>query len=311
MIDLARAIKEEAARQGFLLCGITTPDPPPHLAAFTQWLADGRHASMQYLAEDRSIARRSDPRLILPDCKAILVLGIPYADPRSIPPDPNRGRVAAYAWGDDYHLVLPNRLKAIIQFIEAKVEHPVVNRWYTDTGAILERDLAQRAGLGWIGKNSCLINPRRGSYFFLAEILLDLDLPIDQPFTTDHCGTCTRCIDACPTQAIKNDRMLDARQCISFLTIENKNEIPAHLQASIGNWVFGCDICQTVCPWNRFAGEPDPAFAPRENIPSPNLIEEINLTPQDFNKKFKDSPVQRAKHRGYLRNVEAVRNNER
>ena len=215
------------------------------------------------------------------------------------------GRVASYAWGADYHDVLTERLKALVTFIETQVGHPVSNRWYTDTGPILERDLAQRAGLGWIGKNTCLIHPREGSYFLLAEILLGIELDEDSAFLPDRCGTCTRCLHACPTSCILPDRTLDARRCISYLTIELKSPIPVELRSQIGNWVFGCDICQQVCPWNlRFAGQQgDPAFAPRAGLRQPELIQELSLSPQDFNRKFKGSPVKRTKQRGYLRNV--------
>jgi epoxyqueuosine reductase len=327
---LKQAIQEEARRLGFILAGVTTPDPPPHLSVFEDWLKQGRHASMAYLARDRSRARRAEPRLILPECKSVLVLAIPYSAP---PPesalDPNetheennltlgtggngssRGRVAAYAWGADYHLILRERLQALTAFIEREAGRPISNRWYTDTGPILERELAQRAGLGWIGKNTCLINPKHGSYFLLAEIFLDLDLEPDLPFTTDQCGTCTRCIEACPTECILPDRTIDAGRCISYLTIELKEDISPALRPLMGDWVFGCDICQMVCPWNRFAAPAgDPAFNPQEDRPRPNLIHELELTPKEFNRKFKNSPIERARRRGYLRNVAVALGNE-
>ncbi len=204
----------------------------------------------------------------------------------------------------DYHLILPPRLKAIADFIESYVGHPVPNRGYTDTGPILERDLAQRAGLGWIGRNTCLITPHLGSYILLAEILLGLDLEPDPPFTADRCGNCSRCIQACPTGCILPNRTLDARRCLAYLTIEHKGRIPPDLRSLLGEWVFGCDICQMVCPWNRFApGEGEAAFAPRSAALHLNLPEELELTPQAFNARFKDNPVKRAKLRGYLRNV--------
>ncbi len=214
------------------------------------------------------------------------------------------GKIAAYAWGTDYHVIIPEKLQALIKFIEQQVGYPFSNRWYTDTGPILERDLAQRAGLGWIGKNTCLINPKLGSYFLLAEILLGIELEPDPPFTTDHCGTCTRCIEACPTECILEDRTIDAGRCISYLTIELKEDIPEDLRPLIGNWFFGCDVCQMVCPWNRFAApDGDSSLKAREGMARPQLIRELELTPEDFNKKFKDSPVKRTKRRGYLRNV--------
>jgi epoxyqueuosine reductase len=233
------------------------------------------------------------------------MLGIHYPPQRGTQSEKFQGRVAAYAWNEDYHEVLKPRLQALVTFLEEETGGPVPNRGYTDTGPILERDLAQRSGLGWVGKNSMLINPKSGSYFLFAEILLGIPLEPDLPITVDHCGSCTRCIEACPTNCILHNRTLDARKCISYLTIELKGPIPGELRPQIGDWVFGCDICQQVCPWNiRFAPENgDPAFAPRPDIPVVDLIEELSLTPQAFNKKFKGSPVKRTKRRGYLRNV--------
>ncbi len=263
---------------------------------------------MQYLATERARARRADPRRVLPECRSILVLATPYSPPgesgAAAPGDETTGRIAAYARGDDYHEVLPPRMQALVRFIESQVGHAVANRWYTDTGPLLERDLAQRAGLGWIGKNTCLIHPKHGSYFLLSEILLDLDLEPDAPFTSDQCGSCTRCIEACPTECILPDRTLDAGRCISYLTIELKEDVPEELRGKIGSWVFGCDVCQSVCPWNRFAAERgDPAFSGNEPSQQPPLIRELELSAAEFNRRFRSSPVRRAKRRGYLRNV--------
>jgi epoxyqueuosine reductase len=314
---LKRTITEQARRLGFILAGFTSPEPPPHFSAFEAWLQAGHHGSMHYLSNQKAIERRSNPLLILPECKSILLLAIPYCNPRfSVSSTQNEpgivrsqsialhGQVAAYAWGEDYHDVLERKLIALVTFIEKQAGQKVAHRYYTDTGPVLERDLAQRAGLGWIGKNTCLINPKYGSYIFLAELLLDLEIESDPPFASDHCGTCTRCIDVCPTQCILPDRTLDANRCISYLTIENKGDIPEALRPFIGTWVFGCDICQMVCPWNRFSpGEVDASFSPRGNIQSPELIHEISLTSQLFNRKFRRSPIKRAKRRGYLRNI--------
>ena len=330
--NLKQSIKDKARQLGFFLAGVTTPEPPPHYSTFENWLAQGLHGQMKYLATDRSRVRRADPKQILPDCKSILVLATPYDPPsptraeRSASEDETgrgmfegqgevRGQIAAYARGDDYHDVLPARMKELVQFIEGQVGGPVRNRWYTDTGPILERDLAQRAGIGWIGKNTCLIHPKQGSYFLLSEIFLDLEIDPDAPFVTDHCGTCRLCIEACPTDCILPDRTLDATRCISYLTIELKDDIPIELRDKIGNWVFGCDICQAVCPWNRFAPEGDAAFSEDPHLhlrqvqvstslrtPLP-LTEELTLTPQAFNQRFKRTPIQRTRRRGYLRNV--------
>ncbi len=302
-MSLKNSIKDEAHCLGFALTGITKPEPPPHWQAYEHWLTMGRHGSMDYLNDPR----RVDPRLVMPECCSILMLAMSYPGPISSAQSTSlrmAGRVAAYAWGRDYHLVLPERMKLLTSFIETQVGRSVPHRWYTDTGPLLERGLAQRAGLGWIGKNTCLIHPKTGSYFLLAEILLGIELEPDTPFSADRCGTCTRCITACPTGCILPDRTLDARRCLSYLTIENKNEIPTDLRPKLGNRIFGCDTCQEVCPWNRFANqEHDPDFNPRAGVPNPDLVAELALKPQEFNWKFKDNPVLRSKRRGYLRNV--------
>lgn len=307
-MSLAEAVKAAALRLGFDFAGTTTPDPPGHFPVFERWVEAGRHGEMAYLASERARQRRADPRAILPECQSILVLGVRYDRPHAMAEATNDrlvGRVAAYAWGNDYHEVLVERLKALHAKIEELANAPVPARWYTDTGPVLERDLAQRAGLGWIGKNTCLIRPRVGSYFFLAEMLLGLALEPDTPFQCDQCGTCTRCLEACPTDCILPDRTLDARRCISYLTIELKGAIPLDLRPQMGHWVFGCDICQQVCPWNmRFApAEGDLAFAPRPALSPPDLCEELALDQQAFSRKFKGSPVKRARRGGYLRNV--------
>ncbi len=319
---LKESIKTKSQQLGFVLAGFTTPTSTPHLQFYEDWLARGYHAEMIYLATDRARAARSNPRLLLPECQTILVLGIPYDPPRpfgALPPfspkmggagGGRNGRVASYAIGEDYHLVLPPRLAELVQFIEAQVGHPVPNRYYTDTGPLLERDLAQRAGLGWIGKNTCLIHPQKGSYFLLAEILLGLEIEPDTPFVTDHCGTCTRCIEACPTEAILPNRSLDARRCISYLTIENKGDIPADLRPKMQDWIFGCDICQQACPWNKFSAPAgDASFQPSAGSAPTDLIATLALTPQSFNRQFKRSPIQRAKRRGFLRNASVALGN--
>ncbi len=317
MTTLKQAIKEKARQLGFVLAGVTSSEPPQNYNIFEDWLNQNKHGTMQYLAEERSRIRRADPKQILPDCKSILVLALPYANAKfRMNAKRAEFQIAAYALGDDYHDIIPPRLKQIVEFIEEQVGHPIPNRYYTDTGPILERELAQRAGLGWVGKNSMLINPQAGSTFFLAEILLGidpstgsgLDLEPDDPFPTDHCGTCTRCINACPTQCILPNRTVDAHRCISYLTIELKGDIPEDMRPQMGNWIFGCDICQQVCPWNRFSLPTDSAFEPK--IPLPVLISDLTLSSVEFNQRFKKSPIKRAKRRGYLRNLSvAVGNN--
>ncbi len=300
---LAQVIKTEARRLGFSLAAVTLPTPPSHWSTFETWLRLGHHGSMDYLTD----RRRADPHLVLPECKSILVLAMQYPIPGSWEQSENphpTGQVASYAWGCDYHLVIPDRLKMMVDYIETQVGNRVAHRNYTDTGPILERDLAQSAGLGWIGKNTCLINPKMGSYFLLAEILLDIPLEPDAPFTYDRCGNCNRCITACPTGCILPDRTLDARLCLSYLTIENKQEIPSELRPYMENWVFGCDICQKVCPWNRFANpDHDALFDTHPWLRKPDLVTEMALTPREFNQKYKSSPIMRSKRQGYLRNV--------
>jgi epoxyqueuosine reductase len=312
-ITLTEEVKAEAHRLGFELVGVTTPDPPEHYHVFERWLEQDRHGEMGYLARESSRQRRADPRQILPECRSILIVGLRYPAPQqdsitsaaSPAGGEPSGRVAAYAWGADYHEIMSARLRALVNFIEGKVGYSIPHRTYTDTGPILERDLAQRAGLGWIGKNTCLIHPRHGSYFLLGEIFLGVELQPDIPFKVDHCGTCRRCLDACPTQCILPDRTLDAKRCISYLTIELKGDIPPELRVQVGDWVFGCDVCQQVCPWNlRFATPVgDTELAPRSGLPRPYLESDLLLTAQAFNLKFRRSPVQRARRRGYLRNV--------
>lgn len=297
MTALKQAIKEKARQLGFVLAGVTSSEPPAHFNVFENWLHQNMHGNMQYLAEERSRIRRADPKQILPECKSILVVAIPYSP---LPRQSSSFRIAAYALGDDYHDILPARLKEIVDFIEEKVGHSIPNRYYTDTGPVLERELAQRAGLGWIGKNSMLINPQAGSTFFLAEILLGIELEPDDSFPTDHCGTCNRCITACPTQCILPNRTIDARRCISYLTIELKEEIPEELRSQMGEWIFGCDICQQACPWNRFSLPAASAFEPK--IPLPVLTSDLLLSSVEFNQRFKKSPIKRTKRRGYLRN---------
>lgn len=263
----------------------------------------GRHGSMRYLEDPR----RADPHLVQSACQSILILGIPHQNPGGVDPGVENhltGSVASYAWGLDYHLILPGRLEALVSFMESRLGRPIPHLCFTDSGPILEKDLAQRAGLGWIGKNTCLINPQIGSYFLLAEILLGIVLDPDPPFIADRCGTCTRCIQACPTGCIQPDRTLDARRCISYLTIENKITIPPELRPRLGNHVFGCDLCQQACPWNKFAqAEPDADFAARPGIPTPPLLEDLILDEGHFKAKFLNSAVLRSKRSGYLRNI--------
>jgi epoxyqueuosine reductase len=301
-------IKNELMDLGFSAAGISLPTPPPHLGVYQRWLEQGRHADMGYLATERARTYRAQPEHILPGSGAVIVAALAYpgqSGPASPATGSPRGRIASYAWGIDYHHLIPQRLNQAVERLQAIFGRSVSSRSYTDTGPILEREFSQRSGLGWIGKNTCLIIPGYGSYFLLGEIFIDADLTPDEPFSFDRCGSCRRCIDACPTGCIQEDRTLDARECISYLTIENKGAIPASLRPALGDWVFGCDVCQQVCPWNlRFASpKSDPGLEPDPQRAAPDLLQDLLLTSSGFSQKFRLSPLKRAKRRGYLRNV--------
>ncbi len=307
--DLARQIKAQAHVLGFALCGITDAAPPPHHRDYARWLAQGRAGEMLYL--HRQEPKRGDLGLVLPGVQSIVCVALNYApaDGHADGPDPGkaadktlRGTVARYARFDDYHDVLWERLASLLAFIRALCPD-TQGKVYCDTGPVTERDLAMRAGLGWIGKHTNLLSRQGGNWFFLGEILLTLPLPADPPETT-HCGTCTRCIPACPTGAITAPYQLDARRCISYLTIELKGSIPVHLRPLIGNRIYGCDDCLAACPWNKFARAAcDDAVRPRADLSGPDLIALLALDDDQFRRLFARSPIKRAKRRGLLRNV--------
>lgn len=249
-IDPATRIKDLARGAGFDLAGIAPVAPSPHADAVHAWLAAGRHGQMDYLA--RTAATRVDLPSKFPWARSIICVGLAYyVAPVAPPADEPAGKIARYAWGRDYHRVLEKRLAALERAVRADFPEPLTIRTYVDTGPILEREIAQRAGLGWTGKNTLLLHPRHGSYFVLGEMLTSLELPADEPHT-DHCGTCTRCLDACPTQAI-TPYSVDATRCISYQTLENRGELPAELAPAMAaaGYVIGCDICQEVCPFNH------------------------------------------------------------
>ena len=305
-MSLTGFVKEEALRLGFAFAGVTTPDAPPHLEVYRQWIADGRQGEMAYLARPGALERREDSRRILPECRSILVLAWPYPPPVA---SKDRARVAAYAQGRYYHDVLVEKLRKLISSLEARTGGAFPFRLYTDTGPLLERELAQRAGLGWIGKNTCLINPRSGSYFLLAEALLGIQLVPDAPFAADRCGSCTRCLEACPTDCILPDRTLDARRCISYLTIELKGTMPAELRPAVGEWLFGCDICQEVCPWNvRFARAPSGADIGEVDVTAEVILK---ADAETIRRLTQGTALRRAGRRGLLRNAAVVAGNTR
>jgi epoxyqueuosine reductase len=295
-------IKARAENLGFCLCGFTNASPLQHFRIYQEWIQNNYHGDMKYLASERHLNPRQDPKLLVPWAKTIVVLAWPYQLPN---PEENisRGQIAGYAIGEDYHLLIPQKLSALIEEIKNRVSFPFRSQIFTDSSALLERELAVRAGLGWVGKNSCVINKKFGSAFLLSEIILDFDLPVDPPLTGNFCGTCHRCIDACPTHCIQKNRTINARDCISTLTIENKGAIPNEMRSPIGNHLFGCDICQSVCPWNHAQ-----IISQNEasSLSIDVMLEELTLNDQQFKDKYAISPILRAKRRGWIRNLCAV-----
>ena len=307
-ISLEQRIKDRARQLGFDPVGITDLGPAKTYDAFARWLGKGYAGEMGYL--ERGADKRRDPRLPFPGARSAVVVGLDYGGREP------RGPVARYARGDDYHEIMVDRLSTLHRWLESQTGGPVQGKAYVDTGPILERDLAQRAGMGWIGKNTMLVSPRHGSYFFLGALLLELDLVPDAPFEADRCGTCTRCLDACPPGARVASGELDARRCISYLTIEHRSEIAAELRPLIGDHLYGCDICQEVCPWNvTFARDlAEAAFEPRDALSTKGaaqLSQEIlETTDEDFRVAFRRSPMKRAKLSGLKRNAAIVLENE-
>lgn len=302
-MSLTEEIKAHAAYLGFDLAGVTTADPPRYGAYYAEWIAQGMAGEMAYLG--RQIEKRQDPGQVLPNARSLVVVAMNYRCPDSdpIPDGTHRGKIARYARGDDYHDLMKEKLQALLLFIRDRAGRPVEGRVYVDTGPVLEREFAVRAGLGWFGKHTNLIHKRIGSWLLIGEILLDVELDRDRP-AADHCGTCTRCIEACPTDAIVEPYVVDSRRCISYHTIELKGAIPLEYRAAMGDRVFGCDDCQDVCPWNRRAPETGhPAFVSRPWNEMPALIEMLGLTPEEFRDRFRGSPIKRTKRRGLLRNA--------
>ncbi|HAV63283.1 MAG TPA: tRNA epoxyqueuosine(34) reductase QueG [Verrucomicrobiales bacterium] len=309
------AIHERALELGFDDCRITTAANPDHAAQFSDWLADGRHGEMGYL--QRNAHKRVDPQEVLPGAKSIITLAVSYSRKGDIPVAPSLGQsagtgrqecrpagvIARYARYSDYHDVLKQPLAELSRFVDALGPEGTRSLWYVDTGPLLERDLAQRAGLGFVGKHTNLISRSLGNWFFLAEIITTLELEPDAP-EKNRCGTCTRCITACPTQAITAPFELDARKCISYLTIELKGAIPEALRPAMGNRIYGCDDCLAVCPWNKFAREGRLMKEhAREDLDQPALLELLALDDAGFKHRFAGTPMLRTKRRGILRNV--------
>jgi epoxyqueuosine reductase len=298
----AEAVKRRAIELGFLACGITDPSPVPDGDRLDDWLARGYAGVMRYL--HRQARKRKDPRLIVPEAKAVVVVLDNYYDGQADPGPPPR--VARYARGTDYHRVTRERMEPLAQLLRNHGAR--IARTFVDSGPVPERALALRAGLGWIGKNTMLIRPGSGSYFFIGTLFTDLSLDLDSSMVTDHCGSCTRCLDACPTGALLEPRLLDATRCISYLTIEQKGPIPEPLAERLDGWVFGCDICNDVCPWNhRFAeASPSEEFRSRDAFADtqPDLFERMDEA--EFTRRFGDTPLERAGLQGMRRNFRAA-----
>jgi len=299
---LALRVKSAIRESGFDLVGIASPEAPPALAFFPEWVARGHAGEMAYLSGQ--VAKRRDLAAAFPWARSVVCAGLQYDTPHfySTEAPPERGWISRYAWGDDYHDVMKGMLDRAVASLREAIG-PFEARTYVDTGPLVERAFAAAAGLGAWGKNTCLLHPEHGSWFFLGEIVSDLELPADEP-RTDMCGSCTACLDACPTAAFPAPYVLDARRCISYLTIELRGDVPEDEREGMGRHVFGCDICQDVCPWNRRRRRHGgPAFEPRPGALAPDLASLAALDDAGFRERFRRSPVKRAKRRGLLRNV--------
>jgi epoxyqueuosine reductase len=300
----AAAIKSRALELGFDACGIAPAASHPELSFLTEWIARGYAGDMAYLS--RSAERRADVRHVMPSARTVIVTATVYNTERPYSTecaDPSRAQIARYAWGDDYHDVIGGRLETLLDWMRQSSPEPFDARGYVDTGPVQERVYAQYAGIGWIGKHTCVINDRLGSWIFLAEIITSLPLAVDAP-ATDQCGTCTLCLEACPTGAIVEAGVLDSTRCISYLTIEHRGEIPAALQPALGAHVYGCDVCQEVCPWNQAAPtSADPAWQPRSAWDA-KTIAELRQMPDDvWQTALRGSAMKRTKLVGLRRNL--------
>ena len=296
----SESIKSKAKDLGFLSCGISKADfleeEAPRLE---QWLNQNHHGEMAYMANH--FDKRLDPRVLVPGAKSVVSLLLNYHS-KEKQTDVEAPKIASYAFGDDYHKVIKDKLKELMSFIHQEIGE-VQGRVFVDSAPVMDKAWAAKSGLGWIGKNTNLISKKVGSFFFIAELILDLELEHDHP-ATDHCGSCTACIDACPTDALLAPYQIDGSKCISYVTIELKNEIPTDFQGKMDNWAFGCDVCQTVCPWNRFATpHSEPAFNPPDELLSLSKNEWEEMTQEVFSVIFKNSAIKRTKYEGLKRNI--------
>jgi epoxyqueuosine reductase len=301
----SQLIKTEAMRLGFMACGIAKADflsdEAPRLEA---WLKNNHHGEMTYM--ENHFDKRLDPRLLVDGAKSVISLTLNYyTEHKQF--DETAPKLSQYAFGEDYHHVIKEKLKELLNFIQTNIGE-VGGRCFVDSAPVMDKAWAQKAGLGWRGKNTNLISKKTGSFFFLAELIVDLELQYDSPFVADHCGSCTRCIDACPTEAIVAPYQVDGSKCISYLTIELKNEIPNEFKGKMDNWMFGCDICQDVCPWNSFSSQhSEKAFEPHPDLLKLNKKDLLEITDDVFKKVFKNSAVKRTKFAGLKRNIDFLK----
>ncbi len=304
--EIWEAMKKEAHKLGFDALAVAPVKPLPHREEFFCWLALGYQAQMDYI--ERTKEKRADPAKIMPEAKSILVAVVNYLPPEEQPPEEPYGRIARYAVGKDYHRVLREKWEHLAHWL--KKDFPELEyRIYVDTGPILEREIAMLAGLGFIGKNTCLIHPKLGSWLFISEMLVNVEIPPDAPFVGHLCGTCTRCIDTCPTQAIIQPWVLDARKCISYWTIEHKGDFPEEVIETLDNWLFGCDICQEVCPWNRKAPLTKEASFQPIGMNAYLPLSSSEMPEEVYREKFRKSAIRRVKWRDWVRNLKAVKQN--
>jgi epoxyqueuosine reductase len=296
-------LKARALALGFDAVGVAPVTPLEAVARYEAWLAAGRHGKMAWLASDKHRARRADPEALVAGIRSVLCVALCHPPRADAERDARIGRIARYAAGGDYHAVMKDKLGELERWIRTELFPGSGSLWYSDTGAILERGWAEQAGLGWIGKHSGLLSPSLGSWFVLGEVLMDRELEPEAPLPREHCGTCVRCIDACPTRAIVAPYQVDARLCISYLTIEHRGAIPRELRPLVGDWIFGCDLCQEACPWNRFAPEAREARLHARELAGWTLAGFLALDETGFRNLFAASPIRRADREGFARNV--------
>ena len=303
----SQLIKTEAKKLGFMFCGISKAgfleEEAPRLE---KWLANNRHGEMAYM--ENNFDKRLDPRKLVNGAKSVISFALNYFTSQQ-QLDINAPKISKYAYGEDYHFVIKAKLKLLLEILQEKIGN-INGRAFVDSAPVLDKAWAQRAGFGWIGKNTNLINKKSGSFFFLAELITDLELEYDIPSTEDHCGTCTRCIDACPTEAIVGPYLVDGSRCISYLTIELKNELPTEFKGKMDNWMFGCDVCQDVCPWNKFSLiNTENSFKPHPDLLGIKSQDWKEITEETFQKVFKNSAVKRTKYNGLKRNIQFLGSN--